>query len=124
MDRAIENNTRLFDVILERLTKHFPDDTAVEVHEYLKAAKFNYQQRDIDHMVFNLALALDRLAARNVSGELKQDLRKTIRRFVKDIDASASKMIRLSDEYRASGGKLLSPEEVREEVNARRGISR
>src|SRR5690348_4251763 len=58
MDYTIDNNAKLFDELLAVLSKHREEPGVAAAFEDLKAAKFNYVQRSIDHMMSCLVLTL------------------------------------------------------------------
>ena len=124
MDYTISNNARLFDELLEVLNKYQNEPGVIEALEDLKAAKVNYVQRSIDHMMNCLVLAIHDLMAHTPSKELQRDLRSVIHRFVTGIFQAGSKLSEVASEYEASGGKLLSHDEILQEVDERRGSSR
>ena len=122
MDYTVKNVAMLFDELLRVLNDHQTEEGVLETFACLNAAKFNYEQRDIDHMMNNLILAFHQLSVLR-NPQLQAELRSVIQAFVKYIDEAGSRMAKLAEEYRASGGKLLSREEILEEVNERRGAS-
>ena len=71
MDHTVANQTRLFDDLLAVLERHRDEPGAEEVRGYLNAAKVNYVQRSVYHLVVSLALALDRLMALPPADELR-----------------------------------------------------
>jgi len=123
MDYTIDNNARLFDELLHVLNTHQNEPGAIEALEDLKAAKVNYVQRSIDHMMNCLVLALHDLIVHPPSEALQSDLKSVIDRFYRAA-LPGPKLSELSRQYEASGGKPLSVEEILQEVNERRGTSR
>jgi hypothetical protein len=121
MDYTISNNAKLFDELLAVLNKHQDEDGVIEALEDLKAAKVNYVHRSIDHMMNCLVLAIYDLAVHTPSKELQSELRSVIRRFVAGIFQAGSRLSELARQYEASGGKLLSHDEILQEVDERRG---
>jgi hypothetical protein len=124
MDYTISNNARLFDAVIEVLNKHQNEPGAVETLVDLKAAKMNYVQRSIDHMMNCLVLAIHDLVVHPPSKDLQNDLRSVIHQFYTGIFEAGSRLGQLAEEYEASGGKTLSRDEILEEVDQRRGTSR
>ncbi|MBZ5623198.1 MAG: hypothetical protein LAQ69_31430 [Acidobacteriia bacterium] len=121
MDYTIANNAKLFDDLLQVLNKH----ENREAHDYLKAARVNYVQRSIDHMLNCLALAVHDLVVVHPPDEvLQRDLGEVFTRFFREISRAGPRFVELAREYEASGGKPLSHDEIMEEVNDRRGSSR
>ena len=121
MDKPSPAHLKLFDDLLEVLNKHGKEDRALGALEYLQAAKFNYSQGAMNHMMSCLVLALDQLAACPAGSPLLQDLRAAVRGFVRWVDEATARMTSLAREYEAGGGKLLSQEEILAEVSERRG---
>ncbi|HTA69032.1 MAG TPA: hypothetical protein VK776_12170 [Bryobacteraceae bacterium] len=122
MDYIIKDHAKLFDDLIQVL-----DEDKSEPHalEYLKAAKFNYDQRSMDHMLMNVVLTIyDLLGHSATNDKLRTKLREVIVAHVNQKFDAAKQLSTLSDQYRASGGKLLTHEEILQEVNERRGTSR
>ena len=111
----------LFEQLIEVLNKYQTKDGAIEVLGFLGAARENYSQGSIDHMLRSLLLAWEH--AGKLDPEISKELRSVVSTFVAKIFAAAAEMSRLSEEYEVAGGKPLSREEINEEVNARRGAS-
>ena len=124
MDHTVANQTGLFDDLLAVLERHRDEPGTEEVRGYLNAAKVNYAQRSVYHLVVSLALALDRLMALPPAGELGTELRSVIRTFAAEIDQASARMFELSRKYQESGGRLLCRDEILEEVAERRGASK
>jgi hypothetical protein len=124
MDYTIDNNAKLFDELLAVLNKHREEPGVVAAIEDLKAAKFNYVQRSIDHMMNCLVLTLYDLISQPPSKQLQSDLRALIHGYVTWIFQAGERMTSLARQYEASGGKLLSRDEILQEVDERRGSSR
>jgi len=110
---------RLFDDVLSVLNRHQGENGAIEALEYLKAARYNYEQRDIDRMVVSLLLALQQTL--RLRPEVTQEIQDVIRALTNLRSENAANMIRMAQDYEARGGKLLSRSEVLEEVSRRRG---
>ncbi len=123
MDYTIDNNARLFDELIQVLNSHQNEPGAIEALEDLKAAKVNYVQRSIDHMLNCLVLAIHDLVVNPPSEALQNDLKSVIDRFYRAA-FPGPKLSELARQYEASGGKPLSVEEILQEVNERRGTSR
>jgi hypothetical protein len=70
MDYTISNNARLFDALIQVLNEHQNEPGVVEALEDLKAAKINYVQRSIDHMMNCLVLAVHDLVVHPPSPQL------------------------------------------------------
>ena len=122
-DHTIENNRQLFDDLIGVLNKHPNTEAAFGTLEYLKSARHNYVQRDIDRMMNSLVLALYELSGvRDV--KLLPELREVIRKHYRWISQAGDRMAKLAKEYEAGGGKLLSREEILDEVADRRGAPR
>jgi hypothetical protein len=124
MDYTISNNAQLFDEVLQVLNNHQNEPGVVEALEDLKAAKVNYVQRSIDHMINCLVLAIHDLFVHPPSKELQSDLRSVIDRFYTGIFEAGGRLSELARQYEASGGRPLSHDEILEEVDKRRGTSR
>jgi len=129
MDYTILNNTELYDKLLAVLSKHRDEPGVVEAIEYLKAAKTNYIRRptpylaSIDKMMNCLVLVIYELVRQPPGEELSLELKSVVRGYVTGIFEAGAKMSRLAHEYEASGGKLLSQDEILQEVDERRGTS-
>jgi hypothetical protein len=124
MDYTISNNAKLFDELLQVLNSHQNEPGVVEALEDLKAAKVNYIQRSIDHMMNCLVLAIHDLVVNPPSQELQKELSSVIHRHYTGIFQAGSRLSEMAREYEANGGKPLSPDEILEEVDSRRGTSR
>jgi hypothetical protein len=124
MDYKITRNAILFDELLAVLNKHQNEPGAIETLSNLKAARTNYVQRGMDHMLNCLLLVIHELVEHPPSQALQTDLRAVIHRHVTEIFQAGAKLTEMAHEYEASGGKLLSHDEIMEEVNDRRGASR
>jgi hypothetical protein len=124
MDYTISNNAKLFDAVLEVLNKHQNEPGVVEALEDLKAAKVNYVQRSIDHMMNCLVLAIHDLVVHPPSEALWGDLKYVIHQFYAGILQAGPRLSELAHQYEASGGKPLSHDEILKEVDERRGTSR
>lgn len=124
MDYTIRNHEKLFDELLAVLNRHAGEPGVGEVIADLNAARLNYRNRSIDHMLSCLVLTIHGLSASSTSNALRDDLRAVLDKFVKDILQTGSKLRALAREYEESGGKLLSREEILQEVEERRGVSR
>ena len=70
MDYTISNNSKLFDELIQVLKSHQNEPGVVEALDDLKAAKVNYIQRSIDHMMSCLVLAIHDLVIHPPSGSL------------------------------------------------------
>ena len=124
MDYTISNNAKLFDELLEILGRHHDEPGVAEAFDDLSAAKTNYVQRSIDHMMNCLVLTLHDFVVHPPSGELQTELQAVIHRYVTGIFQAGSRLKELAQQYEATGGKLLSDQEILAEVNERRGGSR
>ena len=124
MDYTISNYAGLFDELLQVLNKHQNEPGVVEALEDLKAAKINYVQRSMDHMMNCLVLTVHDLVVHPPSESLQSELQAVIHGFYMGISQAGPRLSQLARDYEASGGKLLSREEILEEVDARRGSSR
>ncbi len=120
MDYMISNNAKLFDEILAVLDRHRDEPGVSETVENLRAARANYVNRSIDHMINCLALAMHYLLVNPPGEQLRDELRSAIDRFVSGIFAMGSRLAEIAGEYERSGGKLLSTEEILQEVSERR----
>lgn len=123
MDYTISSNAKLFEELLGVLNRHQNETGVAEALADLKAAKLNYVQRSIDHMMNCLILAVYDLS-RTQSETLRQELSEVVQRHVREIFDAGSRLSEMASQYEASGGKLLSHDEVLQEVNERRGTSR
>src|SRR6266567_6366233 len=112
MDYTISNNSRLFDDLLQVLNNHQNEPGVVEALDYLKAAKVNYVQRSIDHMINCLVLAIHDLVVHPSGAELRADLSAVIHRHYTGMFEAGSRLAEMAREYEASGGKLLSHDEI------------
>jgi hypothetical protein len=121
MDYTITNNAKLFDDLIEVLGRHQDEPGAGEALGDLSAAKVNYVQRSIDHMMNCLVLAIYDLVVHPPSNELRDELREVFHRYYTTISGAGARMAELARDYERSGGKLLSPDEILEEVDERRG---
>ncbi len=124
MDYTIPNNAKLFDDLVQILGKYSDVRGIGEALQDLRAAKVNYVQRSIDHMVICLILVVHDLVQHPLPGELKEDLRRAIREHYKRVTEAGSKLGELARQYEAGGGQLLSRDEILEEVDQRRGSTR
>jgi len=123
MNRQLDDYVGLFDVLLAVLDQHRNKPGAEEAHAYLKSARFNYVRNDTDRMIGAVMMALRQILA-VAPDELKADLREKVLDFIRLCSASPELLRKLAEEYEASGGKPLSPEEVLQEVAERRGAFR
>jgi hypothetical protein len=124
MDYTIDNNAKLFDELLEILNKHRDEPGVAAAIEDLKAARVNYLQRSIDHMMSCLVLTVYDLISQAPNEKLQRDLESVIHGYVSWIFQAGARISSLARQYEASGGKLLSREEILQEVDERRGTSR
>ncbi|MEK7406307.1 MAG: hypothetical protein AAB225_14490 [Acidobacteriota bacterium] len=124
MEYTRANHERLFDELLDVLNNHRDEAGAAEAWAYLRAAKLNYLQHDVNHMMSSLILAVHQLAIMPGNPGLQDDLHAVLRHFVTFFSGAADELRRLAEEYEASGGKLLSREEILREVSERRGALR
>jgi hypothetical protein len=124
MDYTIDNNAKLFDELLAVLNKHREEPGVAAAFENLKAAKFNYLQRSLDHMMSCLVLTLYDVISQPLNNELQSDLKSVIHDYVTWIFQAGERMTSLARQYEESGGKLLSHDEILQEVDERRGTSR
>src|SRR5215831_18478479 len=124
MDYTVVNNARLFDELLKVLNRYQAESGMIAALEDLKAAKVNYVQRSIDHMMNCLVLAIHDLTEHPHSPELWRDLKSVVDELYGGILHAGSRFSNLAHEYEAAGGKLLSREEILKEVDERRGSAR
>lgn len=124
MDYTIHNNARLFDELIDVLGRHYEEPGVGQALDYVKSAKTNYVQRSIDHMVNTIVLALHSLLSAPSGEALRRELVAVIDHHIQEIFQRFSRFEELAHEYEASGGKLLSREEILEEIDERRGASR
>jgi hypothetical protein len=129
MDYRISYFAKLFDELLEVLDKyqnaHPADVGAAKAYEDLRMAKANYVQRSMDHMMTCLLLALHDLITQPPSEASPLDeLKPVIQKYYQAAFQVPSRFSDLAHEYEASGGKLLSHDEILAEVAERRGTSR
>jgi hypothetical protein len=75
-------------------------------------------------MLSNLVLAICELLGDSVSQELREKVKSVIIAHANQKFDAMKKLTSLSDQYRASGRKLLSRDEILQEVDERRGTSR
>jgi hypothetical protein len=118
MDYIIEDNARLFDELIKIL---YEEDPRCHAFEALQLAKANYEQRSLDHMLSNLVLAICEMLGDSVSEQLREKVKSVIMAHAGRKFDAMKKLTSLSDQYRASGGKLLSRDEILQEVEERRG---
>ena len=123
MDYTISNNERLFSELLQVLNNHYKEPGVTQAFDNLKAAKLNYVNRSIDHMMNRLVLAGHYLVVHPPSEALQKDLRAVVEGFVAGIFEAASKYGELARQYEASGGELLSRDEILKEIDDRRGLA-
>jgi hypothetical protein len=121
MDQTSSNTLLLclFDDVLAVLNKYHGENGATEALEYLKAARYNYEQHDVDRLLVSFVLALQQVS--RLRPEVTCEIQKVIREFTALRSETAAKMIRMAQDYESRGGKLLSLSEVLEEVSRRRG---
>src|SRR5438093_674495 len=119
MDFTITNNSKLLDELIQVLERHHDELGVAAALDDLKAAKTNYLQRSMDHMMNCLVLTTYDLVVHPPSKELLGELQTVIHRYVMGIFEVGSKMAELARQYEASGGKLLSDDEILSEVNER-----
>jgi hypothetical protein len=124
VDSTIARNIKLFDDTLQILNLHAEEDGVREALADLEAAKLNYEQRSIDHMVGCLFLALHDLVVHPPSQALQNDLKNLVDRLYADILRAGSSPGNMARNYERTGAKPLSNQEILEEVNERRGASR
>jgi hypothetical protein len=123
MDYTIANNAKLFDELLGALAKHAEDPGITEAIAHLRAAKENYVQRSLDHMLNSLVLALYDLSTHRIDQRLSDELNSVISSFVHGIIEAPARLRKMAEEYERRGGKLLSADEILREVEERRGLS-
>ena len=124
MDYTISNNAKLFDEVLDVLSGYQDEPGVGAALEDLRAAKVNYVQRSIDHMMNCFVLAIHDLVVHRPSEELQNKLRAVIDRHYQGIFRAGSRLNDLAGQYDTSGGKPLSRDEILNEVDERRGTSR
>lgn len=104
MDYTVSNNAKLFDEVLEILDRHRGEPGVTEAFDNLRAAKTNYVNRSIDHMITCLVLTIHYLIVNPANTQLQNDLRTVIDRFVREVFEMGSKLSRIALEYERSGG--------------------
>ena len=124
MDYTISKNAILFDDLLRVLNMHQNEPGVIEALLDLKAAKTNYDQRSIDHMVGCLVLAIHDLIAHPPSPALQTALKSVIHQFYTERLQAGARLENLARAYEEGGGKLLSHEEILADIDERRGASR
>src|SRR5947207_3201751 len=124
MDYTISNNSKLFDELLQVLNSHQSEQGVVEVLDDLKAAKVNYLQRSIDHMMNCLVLAIHDLVVHPPSKELQKELSAVIHQHYIGMFQAGSRLSEMASKHEATGGKPLSHDEILQEVDERRGTAR
>ena len=124
MDYTIRNNARLFDDLVRVLSNHQEEPGVAEAIEDLKAAKVNYVQRSIDHMLNCLVLTMYDLIIHPPSQGLQKELNSVMHSFYTEMMQAGSRLKDLSQQYEVGGGRLLSHDEILREVDERRGTSR
>ncbi len=124
MDYTISNNKKLFDEILRILSRHAGEPGVEEALHALNAAKENYLQRSIDHMLSNIALSLADLLRNPVHQATADELKDVFLRFVQEMLNAPARLRKLAEEYERNGGKPLSRDEILREVEERRGVHR
>lgn len=123
MNSKLDEYRGLFDVLLAVLDQHKSERGAEKAYAYLKSAKLNYVHNDTDRMIGTAMLALQQILE-EAPYELQAELREKVLSFIRLNSASPEILRKLAQEYEASGGKLLSPDEVLQEVAERRGAAR
>jgi hypothetical protein len=121
MDYIIEDNAKLLNELIAIL---YEDDPHSRAFEALKSVKANYDQRSMDHMLSNLVLAIYELIGNSSNQELREKIKSVINAYANQKFDAMKRLTSLSDQYKASGGKLLSRDEILQEVDERRGTSR
>ena len=121
MDYIIEDNAMLLDELIKIL---YEEDRHSRAFEALRSAKANYEQRSMDHTLMNLVLAIYELLGDSVTKQTREKVKAVIFAHVNRKFEAMKQLTSLGDEYRASGGKLLSRDEILQEVDERRGTSR
>lgn len=124
VDYKIDKNAELFDELLDVLNKDRGESGVLAAIEKLEAAKFNYGQRSLDHMLKALVLTVYDLVLQQTSKELQKDLGDVIRDYVNWSLQAGARISALAHEYEPRGGKPLSRDEILQEVDERRGTSR
>jgi hypothetical protein len=124
MDYAISSNARFFDDLLKVLDDHHGEAGVAEAIEGLKAAKFNYAQRSMDHMLRGLVLAVHSLTVNQLSERLRREIFEIFEAYYRYAMSAGSRMTEIARQYERQGGPLLSPDQVLKEVDERRGTSR
>ncbi len=122
MDYTIPNNSKLFDELLAVLERHAEEPKVAAAIDHLRAAKVNYVQRSLDHMINSLVLVWYDLSSPSTTQVLRDELNAVISAFVQNIFEAPAKLRRLAEEYEKNGGKLLTTDEILAEVNERRGL--
>lgn len=124
MDYTISNHFKLFDDVLAVLQRYCDKPGVAGAFDDLLAAKKNYQQRSLDHMLNCLVLVLhDLVIARDVPG-LMDDLSRAIHDHYRRVLESSNQLASLAQEYELSGGPPLSYDQIAEEIARRRGGAR
>jgi hypothetical protein len=121
MDYIIEDNARLLNELIAILREDDPHSRAFEAFRNVKA---NYDQRSLDHTLMTLVLAIYELLGDSVTKETRDKIKSALVAYANQKFDAMKKLTSLSDRYRASGGMLLSRDEILQEVDERRGTSR
>ena len=118
MDYIIEDNAKLLNELIEIL---YEDDPHSRAFEALRNVKANYEQRSMDHTLMTLVLAIYELLGDSVTKETRDKIKSALVAYANQEFDAMKKLTSLSDQYRESGGKLLSRDEILQEVDERRG---
>lgn len=124
MDCTITNNAKLFDEILYVLSRHLDEPGVGEALDDLRAAKVNYVQRSIDHMMNCLVLTIHDLVTHPPSEELRSELAAVIDGHYQGIFRAGANLTEFAHQYETAGGRPMSRDEILNEVDERRGTSR
>src|SRR5262249_28085831 len=115
MDYTIANNAKLFDELIEVLNNHQDEPGVIVALDDLKAAKINYTQRSIDHMMNCLVLFAHDLVVNAPSEDLRRDLASMIHRYYSSIMNAGPRLAVIASDYEARGGKPSSRDEILKE---------
>jgi hypothetical protein len=118
MDYTISNNAKLFDELVEVLERHRGEKGVAGALDDLRAAKTNYVQRSIDHMLGCLILTVHDLLVAAPNPKLMQELGGVIHGYYTWVLGAGSRLAEKARQYELEGGRPLSQEEILREVAA------
>jgi hypothetical protein len=108
MDYTIGNVPKLFDALIALLKQHEEEPGVGEALIDLGAARINYVQRSVDHMIACLVLTIHDLSSHPLNPALSKEIKSIVHDFVRDTLESGARLTELARQYEANGGKLLS----------------